>query len=258
MGGSKTAFVALHQKMIEMSRAMMVRLTSTSGAPRICAVVAKPEVRNTDSGLMLEFPGMHLIHLPYTDDIREVPMNPNGFACAALDPENDPDAKAAVLAAKKVISKVTVSHPSAFEDIANPSLQQHYENLQSKALDDDPIKVDDQLQPPAEAWQRAKADLEKFKAVVCGDGNDFCIKPGSKRKADGEGGGAAKKAVVAMDPDSLAEFMDIAAKGELFKCKVDQLKEYLRHAGLPLSGAKAVLIERIEFHVKHSPAAAVK
>ena len=204
---------------------------------------------------MIDFPGMHLIHLPYTDDIREVPMNPNGFACAALDPESDPDAKAAVAAAKKFIAKTTVAGPEHFEAIANPALQQHYENLQAKALDDDPNPVQDELQPPAEAWQRAQADLDKFKVLVCGEGNDCCIKAGSKRKADGEGGGPAKKAAVAMEPDSLAEFLDIAAKGELFKCKVDQLKEYLRHAGLPLSGAKAILIERIEFHVQHAPAA---
>ena len=50
MGGSKTAFVALHRKMIEMDRAMLVRLVTSSGAPRICAVVAKPEVRNMDGG----------------------------------------------------------------------------------------------------------------------------------------------------------------------------------------------------------------
>jgi hypothetical protein len=41
-----------------------------------------------------------------------------------------------------------------------------------------------------------------------------------------------------------------AEQGDLKKLRIDHLKAYLRHYGLRLVGVKAVLLSRIEEHLK--------
>lgn len=240
MVGSTCIFVALHRSMLKLNR-FAVAFFGSPSRPQLVALVAQDEI--ITAGGQLEPPGMHMLYLPYADDIRhveELHPDPN-VAPKATD---DQVKKAAALMKRIDLKDFSVCQ------FANPALQRHYAVLQALALEEDDMpEVNDETVPDEEGMARpgvVKA-LEEFKLSVYGEnyeeeeaGKGKVSDASKKRKALSES--AAQKC-------KEYDWTDLADNGKLKELSVVELKYYLTAHDLPVSGKKEALICRILSHM---------
>ena len=78
--GSTAAFAALHKAMLDKRMLALVRFTRSSGAaPRIAALVAQRGQRRDDGSEYVMPPGMHVVLMPFADEIRDAPGGLSGL-----------------------------------------------------------------------------------------------------------------------------------------------------------------------------------
>ncbi|KAM7279221.1 hypothetical protein ACFE04_006355 [Oxalis oulophora] len=245
--GSTTLFIALHRSMIKLERSepckFAVAFHGSSSAPRLVALVAQDEV--VTPGGQVEPPGMHMIHLPYCDDIRGVEE--------LLSSANNPAPRATDDQIKKAVTVVKRMDLRDFSvcQLANPALQRHYEVLQAIALDEDDLpEIKDETLPDEEGLARpgfVKA-VQEFKVSVYGENHNGQV--------EGKGVSEVTKKRKAAVENACKEsenynWVDLADGGKLKDLTVVELKYYLSAHNLPLSGKKDVLISRILSHMKN-------
>ncbi|KAN0092527.1 SPOC like C-terminal domain containing protein [Tylopilus felleus] len=223
--GSRRTFSALLQKMLEKDKiALVLALVRRNATPVFCALV--PQAEKVEEGGWSEPAGFHLVFLPFADDIRTAPIT-EGFRAA----EEAKDAARAWI--DKLCVKNGVYPPDSYP---NPSLAFHNSQLQASAFREefDTEAFEDLTRPKYDMiHKRAGALLKEWKKVLSNDENYTAVvaTTGMKRKAD-----------VSVDE---ADLRSKYAAGMLDKLRVDQLKEVLKSKGLPASGKKADLIERV-------------
>ncbi|KAK3126561.1 hypothetical protein QOZ80_7AG0558490 [Eleusine coracana subsp. coracana] len=125
--GSTRAFVALHSSMLRLGRFALAFYGNPTRA-QLVALVAQEEV--TSSGFQVETPGMHMIYLPYSDDIR-YPEEVHVTSDDAPRATDEQIKKASSLLKRIDLKDFSVCH------IANPALQRHYGILEALALGED-------------------------------------------------------------------------------------------------------------------------
>jgi ATP-dependent DNA helicase 2 subunit 1 len=193
--GSNVAFNALVQQMAAMNVVGHARMIyRKSSGPRFVALL--PQVEELDEeGRQVTPIGMHLVFLPYAEDIRDVKVDAGPTATLA-----------AVNAAKAFMStelnpdlKLRIS--ADFEPVKlpfeNPSLQQHYKVLQCLALEEDLSKDEDgkeELKPDTKVFEEYKDLMIAFNTAI--DEIDLpepAAKKGTKRKASGAAAAGGEK-----------------------------------------------------------------
>ncbi|KAJ7957323.1 ATP-dependent DNA helicase 2 subunit KU70 [Quillaja saponaria] len=241
--GSTCIFIALHRSMLQLKR-FAVAFYGSSSRPQLVALIAQDEIIR--SGGQIEPPGMHLIYLPYSDDIRHVEENflePNFSTTQATDDQ--------IKKAAAVIKRIDLKDFSVCQ-FANPTLQRHYSVLQALALEEDEIpEIKDETVPDEEGMARPGVvrALEEFKNSVYGEnyneesdlaGDGKSTDTSRKRKTISEN--AAKES-------SNYDWGELADSGKLKDLTVMELKYYLTAHNLPVSGKKEALISRILTHM---------
>lgn len=243
VSGSTCVFIALHRSMLRLKR-FAVAFYGSSTHPQLVALVAQDEIIN--AGGQVEPPGMHMIYLPYSDDIRhveELHTNTNSVTPRATD---DQIKKATALMRRIDLKDFSVCQ------FANPALQRHYAVVQALALDEDEMpEMKDETIPDEEGMARpgvVKA-LEEFKVSVYGENydeeNDFGAN-GKESEASRKRKAIAENAV---KESSNYDWADLADNGKLKDLTVAELKYYLTAHKLALTGKKDVLISRILTHM---------
>lgn len=235
--GSTTLFWALVKEMLALDKVAIVRVVYRDGAiPRFAALLP---VEASDGDSWDDSTGMHLVFLPYAEDLRDVEIPPAPIA---------DDAK--VAAARRIIAAATAEDgvdPATFD---NPALQQHYASLEAMAEDAEDIpQITDQLQPADEDFEGCKTAIDELEALVAQvEEPPRSDSKGQKRKAGGgaAGGRGAKRVRVEV---KVEEYRRLAEQGQLRQFKVAGLKDYCRAHDLPLAGKKAELIARIRTHL---------
>lgn len=164
--GSTCIFIALHRSMIRLKR-FAVAFYGSSSRPQLVALVAQEEV--SDGGGQIEPPGMHMIYLPYSDDIRpieELHAETSGSMPLASEEQ--------IEKATALVKRVDLRDFSVCQ-FANPAIQSHYAVVQALALDEDEMpEIHDETLPDEEGMSRpgiAKA-MEEFKVSVYGENYD--------------------------------------------------------------------------------------
>ncbi|KAJ0045030.1 hypothetical protein Pint_04798 [Pistacia integerrima] len=183
--GSARIFIALHRSMLRLQR-FAVAFYGNPSNPHLVALVAQDEI--ISNGGQLEPPGMHMIYLPYSDDIRNFHSSPDVVPRAT----DDQVKKAAALMKRIDLKDFSVCQ------FANPALQRHYAVLQALALEEDEMPdINDETLPDEEGMSRpgvVKA-IEEFKLSVYGEdydeesecaGNGKVSEASKKRKAVAE------------------------------------------------------------------------
>ncbi|KAL1295507.1 hypothetical protein HN51_056388 [Arachis hypogaea] len=242
MDGSICIFIALHRSMIQLKR-FAVAFYGGSSRPQLVALIAQDEV--IQSGGQIEPPGMHMIYLPYSDDIRLVEERHSEKVGMVTRASNDQIKKAA-----DVIKRIDLKDFSICQ-FANPGLQRHYAVLQALALEEDEIpEIKDETLPDEEGLARpgvVKA-LEEFKTSVYGENYD------EECEANAKPSEASKKrkaqAEVATKECENYDWSELADTGKLKDLTVVELKYYLTAHNLPVSGKKEALVSRILTHMK--------
>ncbi|XP_058774584.1 ATP-dependent DNA helicase 2 subunit KU70-like [Vicia villosa] len=239
--GSMCTFIALHKSMIQLNR-FAVAFSGSSSRPQLVALIAQDEV--IQSGGQIEPPGMHMIYLPYSDDIRLVEER---FSDTSGVPKASADQ---IKKASDLIKRLDLKDFSVFQ-FTNPALQRHYAVLEALALEEDEIpEIKDETLPDEEGLARPGVVrvLEEFKTSIYGENYDEEIELGTgkpteaskKRKAHTE---FAKKECESYDWGELAD------TGKLKDLTMVELKYYLTGHNLPVSGKKEAIVSRILTHM---------
>eukprot|EP00483_Globobulimina_turgida_P001551 UN01553 len=129
--GSTIAFNALLQAMHQMQQFAVCRyIFRKVSAPQFVALVAQKEVIDPETNKQTAPPGMHMIFLPFADDIRKIDIEgaENFRRCDADEKEDE----ILIEKSKKIIDKLTLMEPY---EPSNPVLQKHYDALEALALE---------------------------------------------------------------------------------------------------------------------------
>lgn len=241
--GSTCIFVSLHRSMLRLKR-FAVAFYGSSSHPQLVALVAQEEV--ITSGGQVEPPGMHMIYLPYSDDIRHVEEVHADSGTVAPRASEDQIKKASSFVRRVDLKDFSVCQ------FANPALQRHYAVLQALALDEDEMpEIKDETVPDEEGMNRPgiiKA-LEEFKGCVYGE--DYDEERDLTTKGKVSEASRKRKAIAenAMKEFANYDWPELAVEGKLKDLTVAELKYYLTANNLPVTGAKSALISRILTHM---------
>eukprot|EP00004_Rigifila_ramosa_P026538 TRINITY_DN8304_c0_g1_i2.p1 TRINITY_DN8304_c0_g1~~TRINITY_DN8304_c0_g1_i2.p1 ORF type:complete len:629 (+),score=158.72 TRINITY_DN8304_c0_g1_i2:3-1889(+) len=236
VSGSTVLFIALHRKMVELEKVAVCRYTPRANAPPRLVALLPQEEETREDGTQLRPPGLHLIFLPFADDLRDIHIE--HFRSAA-------DNRAAISATKAMIKQLRIPHFSS-EAVPNPALQQHYAGLQAMALGHaEAPQVEDLLQPDLArlAQPERRAAIDKVSAIVYPSGYDALRLTGAKRgreeAAEGDPEGAPAPKRLAAAPVGDGELRELVRSGQLARLTIPQLKEALeRHHVHPSSKAR--------------------
>jgi ATP-dependent DNA helicase 2 subunit 1 len=271
--GSDVAFHALLLQMHKSKKIAICRLiVRKSGVPRFVALLPQIEVQD-ENKTQLKPPGLHMIFLPYADDIREIEEKSatgaltSGSNSSSADNEVTPEM---INQAKLLIKGLTADEwtPDVFR---NPSLQKFYAVLHALALDEtaDPNDYQDMLYPDADGMEQMAPIISKFVETFdhLSEGKSVS---GSKRKitassssssssssdssSTSRGKKVKKEEVDANehlgDNEGSSEFDTNSIKAminsdTLKKLTIPQLKEICKGSGLSVGGKKDDLLQRI-------------
>ncbi|CAO2830732.1 unnamed protein product [Amaranthus hypochondriacus] len=238
MIGSTKIFIALHRSMLRLRR-FAVAFFGGSSHPQLVALIAQEEI--TCASGQVEPPGLHMIYLPYCDDIRN-PEELHMDATFTTPHASDDEIKKAIALMKRVdLRDFSVCQ------FSNPALQKHYAVLQALALEEDEIpEIKDETLPDEEGMSRPGIvnAIEEFKLSVYGENykeaEAAVSEATKKRKA------VAEKAV---QESANYDWEDLADNGKLKDLTVTELKYYLSAHKLAVGGKKEALISRILSHM---------
>ncbi|RMZ91020.1 hypothetical protein DV736_g1735, partial [Chaetothyriales sp. CBS 134916] len=207
--------------------------------------------------------GLHLIPLPYADDIRQNPPSVRDEPVRASD--------ALVEAMRPIIQQLNL--PKGMYDPSrypNPSLQWHYRILQALALEEDiPATAEDKTLPKYKQIDRrigneaitwGKELESSYKDFIAE--NPDAAHVGSKRAttnggraAQSHAGGQLGEKRAKTDADetvvSEEEMRELWKKGKIDSLLVGQLKDFCMVKKLGVGGKKTALMERIEQWFEH-------
>ncbi|XP_031481658.1 ATP-dependent DNA helicase 2 subunit KU70 isoform X2 [Nymphaea colorata] len=242
--GSTCVFVALHRAMIRLGR-YAVAFYGNLSHPQLVALLAQNEV--TSPGGQVEPPGMHMIYLPFSDDIRhveELQMDDEDNIPHATDDQ--------VKSATSLLKRVDLRDFSVCQ-FANPALQRHYAILQALALgeDEELPDVKDETMPDEEGMSKPGivSALDAFKVSVYGENHD--LEEATAGKSSTSEASKKRKAIAetAAKESSNYDWPVLADSGKLKDLTVSELKYYLTAHNLPVAGKKEALVSRILTHL---------
>ena len=259
--GSTAAFTALCEAMVAKDRVAIAAYARTDdrfAGVRCVALVPCVEASAADDDVDddaddLKIIGLHVVELPYLDDLRHPELaHATGGVVAGAD---------AIAAAEAAIEANRVNEYSPL-DVPNPSLSRHYRALEIQALDrawteSDELEAGDVTKPPDAASLEKMGIKEKmiaFKAAVYGANHDAealedaAAGPGAKRSGAGAGGAGKLGSGLGQTLADI-DFRELAAANDLERVTVAKLKEFCAANGLAVGGAKAALCERIKGHL---------
>jgi ATP-dependent DNA helicase 2 subunit 1 len=260
--GSTRVYSALHRKLAKDSIFglcwFIPRRNATPVMAALIPTLSAPdteEKRNPAAVSVTGAPqGLHLIPLPFADDIRANPPSTHEQPLRAPD--------ALVDAMRPVIQQLNL--PKGTYDPArypNPSLQWHYRILQALALEEElPEKPEDKTVPKYRQIDKRVGDetvawgkeLEKTYKEYLAENPD-AANVGAKRTAtggragmNGDAGQAKKAKTEPGDVIPEEEMRKLWEKQRLASLTVLQLKDFCTAKKIPVGGKKADLVERVE------------
>ncbi|CAM6092560.1 unnamed protein product [Calypogeia fissa] len=242
--GSTCAFIAFHRSMLRLQK-FAVAFHGGSANPTLVALVAQEE-QIDEFGQQNQPPGLNMIYLPYSDDIRPAEKYHSDAANPPARGSDQQIEKAINLMKKLELFEFSV------DAIPNPALQRHYAVLQGLVLDEELPEMTDYTLPH-EGMNRpsAVAAVKEFKNCVYGENYDEEMRQEAEEKAKGSATAQKRKAAAEVASKEANEYNwnDLADTGKLKDLTVVELKFYLTAHKLPLSGKKDMLISRILTHL---------
>lgn len=241
--GSQRAFAALLKVMLDKGKiGIGVFMSRPHSIPEFVAILPQAEERGPD-GVQLEPPGMHLVPLPFADDIREMPES-----YAASLPATDEEAAAAGRFVK-AYTRNAAFNPDFYP---NPALNYHYEALKAVAFGVDVDTPRDKSLPDyAGIAKRAGHLVAAWDDLVRRDERIADRRNLASASGATSGGGVTlsdKKRPVVYDQLEEEGALRAHANGELDRRTAEYLKAACDYYRLAKSGRKAELVERLARH----------
>ena len=225
--GSMQLFLALLDKCLTLQKIAIVRMTR-SGVSYLAAMLPQKEI--WVNGLQKEPSGFHLITLPYADDLRNIEVEQDW---SKIQPSEDD-----VLRARQMVQTLEVGYdPQEFE---NPALQKHYAALQAYALgkQEEVDEVEDHIFPDKDGLEQFGHVIENWKSAVV---PSYYVPSTTAKKS----GGGTKRTAAAVEYNGDWDEL-ITVDSNARKVTIPQIKTKLRELGLPVSGKKDDLWQRLK------------
>ncbi|CAD7701865.1 unnamed protein product [Ostreobium quekettii] len=246
--GSTTAFIAFHDRMLASKKFALCRFVRNERAePQLVALVPQQEVLDS-FGAQIEPPGMQMIHLPYSDDVRypEIDRSVIGFEIKRATEHQ-------IAQARKVVKGISLPAEFISYECANPAIERHYQVIEAVALQKPVPDVEDMTDdtvPDVEGMRRHLPIVQAFKDAVYPHGAPV---PSAPKSGKASLAGSKRKSSDNADATACAASVDwhgLAENGNLGSLTNKVLKAYLQSHGLPCSGSrKADFVERIREHL---------
>lgn len=227
--GSIRGFTSLYKSMLKLDRvAIAWAVLRRNATPIICALYAAPEDTEELNGTKIQTspPGIHLIRLPFADDIRQRPYTGTEKASDTL-----------IDSFRKVVT--TLRMPRGYEPsrYPNPRLQWFYRLLQATALDEEmPAVPADNTVPKYNSINTKAGDLmlgfNKQLAV------EFDEQAGSKRGIEDEASEPKKRAKADHPVLEESDVRHSVKNNNLKKYTAKQLSEFAHSRGIHIEGSK--------------------
>ncbi|OAX79709.1 ATP-dependent DNA helicase II subunit 1 [Emergomyces africanus] len=248
--GSTRVFSALYQTLLEKEKLALVWFVPRKNAAPVMAAMIPGKSKLGEDGEEMIPQGMWILPLPFADDIRQ---NPETHIITAPDTLVDK--------MRTIIQLLQL--PKAQYDpqkYPNPSLQWHYRILQALALDEDlPEQPEDKTIPKYRQIDKRAGEhviawgeeLEAQHLIIEAQQpvtSTLVKRPASRAQEQVKGDSRPAKKVKT-SPDASAATDHVTRhyeKGALNKLTVAVLKDFLQSQGLPGTGKKADLIEKVE------------
>lgn len=259
--GSIRVYSAFYQNLLKKKLMALSWFIARKNAPPVLAAIIptlpmdKDDEKSNKAGVSATGcpQGLHLIPLPFADDLRQNPPSMHETPLRAPDELVD---KMRPIIEQLNLPKGTFDP----ERYPNPSLQWHYRILQAIALDEDlPEKPEDKTRPKykqidkragsmAIEWGDELQKVYKEHVAANPDAAQLGEKRPSARAPKAEGDAGEKR--VKKEPDDVMSEEDMRMtleKGQLNKLTVAVLKSFAVSKKITVTGLKkADLIERIE------------
>ena len=259
--GSTRVFSALYQNMLKKKVLALSWFISRRNAPPVLAAIIPTLTAESDDATANQAAvsstgcpqGLHLIPLPFADDLRQNPPSTHPVPLRAPDELVDK--------MRPIIEQLNlpkgIYDPSRYP---NPSLQWHYRILQAIALEEDlPEKPEDKTKPKyrqidkrvgeyAIDWGNELQKVYKEHVAENPDAANLGEKRPTARApkaaADGESKRVKKESDDVMSDEDMRKQYE---KGQLNKLTVPVLKHFATSKGISVSGAKkADLVDKLE------------
>ena len=204
--------------------------------PVFVAIVPQQEEVSED-GQQLVAPGMHLITLPYADDVRDIPSN-----LLHTEDANDDQVDKAIA----FIERYQKKQPFNPDHYPNPALNHHYEVLMATAFQEPlPAAPTDLTLPQYAMIKKRTAHLiEEWHDAINDDPRLSVV---AAKVAKTSASSSARKSS-SFEDDS--EILALWEKGRLSAYTVEELKAVCDFYRLDKKGKKADLLVRIDEHIR--------
>jgi len=242
VAGSGAAMAALVHSMHAKQKMAIARMRKgKQGQPRLVALLPQlPEASSATAPMGLPC-GLHVIPLPFAEDIRSITKPPalpeHDFSPSQLD------------AARELVRALQLPPgTSPLGTIRNPATYTHFTYLQTLALNVPGAVIEPTVDGtlPDAAWlAESQPQLQAFQEAFSLPGVDeFAASEGggAKRQRTATGGSGCAKPVI---PTTLAEWISAHLKDQVRTLTMPTLKEFCKANALPVGGKKDDLVARV-------------
>eukprot|EP01101_Sappina_pedata_P004380 TRINITY_DN1838_c0_g1_i2.p1 TRINITY_DN1838_c0_g1~~TRINITY_DN1838_c0_g1_i2.p1 ORF type:complete len:373 (-),score=69.32 TRINITY_DN1838_c0_g1_i2:73-1191(-) len=239
ISGSGVMFCALLDRMIARNRIAIARFTPRKNSA-VKFVALLPQLETFDAkGVQTNPSGLHVIYLPFADDIRALRLEQRETAPNSL-----------IEKAKAVVKSLRIRFDS--KSFENPALQRHFSSLQALALDRDEIEpTPDYIAPDVDGMMKFEELILDFKDTAFPSTYEQTL--GTKRKAnlDENGNPYPKRPKFECTVDAQV-VEDLLNAGNLQLLLVKQLKDFMaaNAISVPSGARKDDLLKIIENFVR--------
>lgn len=257
--GSARVYSALYQKMVKSKLMALSWLIVRKNASPVLAAIIPTLTSDEDDDASNQAcvsptgapQGLHLIPLPFADDLRQNPPSMHEVPIRAPDELVDK--------MRPIIEQLNL--PKQIYDASrypNPSLQWHYRILQAIALEEDlPEKPEDKTRPKARQidkragsmaveWGNELNRIYKEHVAENPDSANLSDKRPTARGSKANGESESSKRVKVEDSMAEEDLRKLFDAGKLSSLTVAQLKDFANTKKILVGGRKADLVERIE------------
>lgn len=249
--GSTRVFASFWKKLLkDKIMALAWYIARRNATPIIVAIMPSQERLDERTKMQTSPAGLWLCPIPFADDVREIgPLPKPILASEALVGDM-------ITIVQQLQLPKAVYNPASYP---NPKLQWHFVVLQCIALEDEVPEVPDDKTLPKfkQINKRAGHYINKWGLTLDEEPQhlkkESLFKKETLGKHNSEDPEEPKKKRIKTESSSVSlvsmtntELKDLVDNGTLAKYTAVQLKELCKEKGLPLTGNKSVVVDRIE------------
>lgn len=238
--GSRRLFSALYTKCLQKNLIAICNYKPRQvSTPSFVALIPLEEVKDVQDGTQKVPPGFMVFYLPFSDDIRDIPLAPQ-----AVEPT-----EGQLEAASKVIKKLKMKYYNV-EQFENPAIQGHYRLIEQLALfktdEEDPgdTSMPDFDMQRKRLGERSQAFIEAMQPTP--DQLSACSSYAEPAPPPPP---PAKRLKVEKLPIDMTQMEKLVESKKVDSLKVDELKTFLKSVGCGVSNkTKVKLVQDVYDH----------